>query len=113
MIPKSTVTQKSYSPERFAPGSRRLTRMGASRPGSSGLLAPSALEPGVPPATMRQFKNAHGNLLGRYASAADPPGSRLGPCPPLPGRLLRIHSAPSRNNKYKIRKLTVPKNSLF
>ena len=38
--------------------------MDASRPGSSGLLAPSALEPdGVPPATMWQFKNTDGNTL--------------------------------------------------
>ena len=41
-----------------------------------------------------------GNLLGRSAWASDPPKLRLGPCPPLPGRMLRIHSPPSRNNTY-------------
>ena len=112
-MPKSTVNPNFTRLGAYAPRLDRLTRLGAPRPGSSGLLAPSALEPAVAPATMRQFKSTDGNLLGRCASSSDSPGSRLGPCPPLLGRLLRIHSTPSRNNKFKIRELPLHKNSFF
>ena len=66
IMPKSTVAQilLAWALRALA---RLVTRLGASRPGSSGFLAPSALEPGVPSATMRQFKNTDGNLLGRSA----------------------------------------------
>ena len=46
---------------RFAASLERLTRLAASRPGSNGLLAPSALEPGVPPATRRQIRGQKKN----------------------------------------------------
>jgi hypothetical protein len=90
------VQYKSYS--------RRALRALA-RPAYSRLRCSSPVFPPLP--CGKSGKKKDGNLLGRSAWASDPPKLRLGPCPPLLGRMFRIHSAPSRNNKYKMRRLTV------
>ena len=85
-MPKSTVNPNFTRMGAYAPRLDRLTRLGASRPGSSGCLAPSALEPRLPHTTsvprMRQFKkNTDRNLPGRSASASDPPPIAPRPLP--------------------------------
>ena len=101
----SAQARPAYSPGRFAPRLERLPRAFGAR---------AARSPHYLGATHQAIQKIRTVICpADLPQHPIPPRSRLGPCPPLHGRLLRIHSAPSRNNRYKIRKLPVHKNSFF
>jgi hypothetical protein len=85
------LARTAYSPGRFAARLERLTRAFGAR--------------------ARCSPRYHAAIQKYTRQSARP--ICHGPCPPLLGRLLRTHSAPSRNNTYRMRRLTVHKNSLF